>query len=49
MTEIVNVIFKKLVNIVGKGENAGYQRFPFLPQCFERASLLKLLNVRTMP
>ena len=25
-------------NIVGKGENAGYQHFLFFPQCFQKAS-----------
>ena len=25
-------------NIVGKGENAGYQHFLLFPQCFEKAS-----------
>ena len=25
----------RIENIVGKGENAGYQHFPLLPQCFQ--------------
>ena len=25
-------------NIVGKGENSGYQHFLLFPQCFEKAS-----------
>ena len=25
-------------NIVGKGENAGYQHFLLFPQCFQKAS-----------
>ena len=25
-------------NIVGKGENAGFQHFPLFPQCFQKAS-----------
>ena len=28
----------RLENIVGKGENAGYQHFLLFPQCFENAS-----------
>ena len=28
----------KKENIVGKGENAGYQHFLLFPQCFEKAS-----------
>ena len=27
-------------NIVGKGENAGYQHFLFFPQCFQGAKTL---------
>ena len=33
-------------NIVGKGENAGYQHFLFFPQCFQRASYSGSLNAR---
>ena len=32
-------------NIVGKGENAGYQHFLLLPQCFQKVSILRLLKV----
>ena len=28
----------RIGNIVGKGENAGYQHFLLFPQCFENAS-----------
>ena len=31
-------------NIVGKGENAGYQHFFLFPQCFQKASFLRFLN-----
>ena len=37
-------VFDRLENIVGKGENAGYQHFLF-PQCFQKASFLGLLKV----
>ena len=30
-------------NIVGKGENAGYQYFLLFPQCFQKASMLNTL------
>ena len=30
-------------NIVGKGENAGYQHFLLFPQCFQKASMLNML------
>ena len=31
-------VFDNVENIVGKGENAGYQHFLLFPQCFEKAS-----------
>ena len=31
-------VFERVENIVGKGENAGYQHFLLFPQCFEKAS-----------
>ena len=33
-------------NIVGKGENAGYQHFLFFPQYFQKALFVRLLKVR---
>ena len=33
-------------NIVGKGENAGYQQFLLFPQCFQKASFSGLFKVR---
>ena len=30
-------VFDRGENIVGKGENAGYQHFLLFPQCFQRA------------
>ena len=38
-------------NIVGKGENAGYQHFLLFPKCFQKASSSwpdRLLKVRNM-
>ena len=32
-------------NIVGKGENAGYQHFLLFPQCFQKPSFLGSLKV----
>ena len=29
----------RVENIVGKGENAGYQHFHLFPQCFQQASV----------
>ena len=31
-------VFDSVENIVGKGENAGYQHFLLFLQCFEKAS-----------
>ena len=31
-------VFDRVENIVGKGENAGYQHFLLFPQCFVKAS-----------
>ena len=31
-------VFDREENIVGKGENAGYQHFLLFPQCFQKAS-----------
>ena len=32
-------------NIMGKGENAGYQHFLLFPQCFQKALLSASLKV----
>ena len=32
-------VFDRVENIMGKGENAGYQHFLLFPQCFEKASI----------
>ena len=31
-------LFEGVENLVGKGENAGYQHFLLLPQCFQKLS-----------
>ena len=31
-------LYDRVENIVGKGENAGYQHFLLFPQCFQKAS-----------
>ena len=38
-------VFDRLENIVGKGENAGYQHFLPFPLCFQKATFLGLLRV----
>ena len=36
MVEIAEFALEKVENIVGRGENAGYQHFLLFPQCFQR-------------
>ena len=38
-------VLGRVENIVGKGENAGYQHFLLFPQCFQKASFSGLLKV----
>ena len=38
-------VLGRVENIVGKGENAGYQHFLLFPQCFQKASFSRLLKV----
>ena len=44
MEEKINVkqnlkfVLLRVENIVGKGENAGYQHFLLFPQCFQKGS-----------
>ena len=33
-------------NIVGKGENAGYQHFLLFPQCFQKASFPRAVKTK---
>ena len=37
-------VFDRVENIVGKGENAGYQHFLLFLQCFEKASFPYMLK-----
>ena len=39
-------ILERVENIVGKGENAGYQHFLLFPQCFQKVSSLESLKVQ---
>ena len=42
----VKFVHGRVENIVGKGENAGYQHFLLFPQCFQKLSYLQVLKVR---
>ena len=39
VNETLKLVFGRVENIVGKGENAGYQHFLLFPQCFQKLSL----------
>ena len=36
VTKIMKLLFDRVENIVGKGENAGYQHFLLFPICFQK-------------
>ena len=38
-------LLDRVENIVGKGENAGYQHFFLFPKCFQEPSFSRLLKV----
>ena len=38
-------VFDSVENIVGIGENAGYQHFLLFPQCFQKGSFSGLVKV----
>ena len=38
VAEIIEFVFERVENIVGKGENAGYQHFLLFLPCFQRTS-----------
>ena len=44
-TEKLKFVLGRVENIVGKGENAGYQHFLLFPQCFQKPSLSGSLKV----
>ena len=44
-TEKLKFVLGRIENIVGKGENAGYQHFFLFPQCFQKASCTGSLKV----
>ena len=44
ITDKLKLVLEKVENIVGKRQNAGYQQFLFLPQCFQKASFSRLFK-----
>ena len=45
VAKVMISLFDKVENIVGKGENAGYQHFLLFPHCFQKASDVGSLKV----
>ena len=41
----INFALGRVENILGKGENAGYQHFLLFPQCFQKASFSEFLTL----
>ena len=41
---VIRYVSKRLENIKGKGENAGYQHFLLYPQCFQKALFFRVVN-----
>ena len=44
MTEKEKCVLGRIENIVGKGENAGYQQFLLFPQCFQKTCFSRSLK-----
>ena len=48
MTQKLKFVFERIENIVGKGENAGFQHFLLFSQYFQIASSLESFKVGIM-
>ena len=46
VTEKFKFVLGRVENIVGKGENAGYQYFLFFPTVFSKGFFLKVIKSR---
>ena len=44
VTQRLKFVFGRIENMVGKGENAGYQHFLLFPQCFQKLSFQRCLK-----
>ena len=45
VAKMMTSVFDRVGNIVGKGENAGYQHFLLFPQCFQKLTVSGLLTL----
>ena len=48
VAQVMKFLSNGVVNILRKGENAGYQHFFLTPRCFQQASSVGFLNVEIM-
>ena len=48
LTQILKFELGRVENIVGKGQNAGYQHFLLFPQCFQKLFFPEVLKVGIM-
>ena len=48
LTQKLKLALRRVENILGKGENAGYQHFLLFPQCFRKLSHSGSLKVGIM-
>ena len=48
VTEKLKFVSERIENILGKGENAGYQHFLLFPKCLQKSSSSGLLKVGTV-
>ena len=46
VAKMAKLVFNRVENIEGKGENAGYQHFLLFPQCFQKLSFFKVVKSR---
>ena len=46
VTEKLKFVLDRVKNIVGKGENVGYQHFLLFLQCFQKAILYRVVKIR---
>ena len=44
LTQKLKFVLGTVENIVGKGENAGFQHFLLFPQCFQKLSFVEVLK-----
>ena len=43
-TETLKLVLGRIENVLGKGENAGYQHFLLFPKCFQKAFFLRVVK-----